>query len=369
MTKQKTILVTGVTGVLGTELLKNILQTTEDRLYLLIRRRLRLSAWDRAHTMLGGWRLGHLLGTRVHVLEGDVTEPQFGLPADELTLLNKEVTHFFHIAALTSLNGSEEQCDRVNLKGTENALQVAWSFYNEGPMERFIYFSTAYVAGSLQAYVSKEDELPARPAHANYYEFSKYNAEKAVRGAMAAGLPATVFRPSIVVGDSRTGAIPEFNVIYPFIKLFASGLMRRLPADLGHAFNIVPIDFVVSAALAISRQEDSVGKTYHLVSEDPPTIGMLLALRDNEFPQFPKVELVRPENFAKDELSPIEQRIYAIIEPYLGYLTGDLSFDTANARESLKKVGISQPVTDYQFLKTLIQYAFDQGYFVTPSKT
>lgn len=367
--EQRTIFFTGVTGVLGTEILKHLLQTTEDRLYLLIRRRLKLSAWDRARTMLGNWGWGYLLGTRVHVLEGDVTEPQFGLSDDELTLLEREVTHFFHIAALTTLNGSQEQCDRVNLKGTQNALQVAWSFYNEGTMERFFYFSTAYVAGSLQDYVSKEDELPAKPVHANYYEFSKYNAEKAVRAAMAAGLPVTVFRPSIVVGDSKTGAVPEFNVIYPFIKLFASGLMRKLPADPGHAFNIVPIDFVVNASLAISRQEDSVGKTYHLVSEDPPNIGMLLALRDKEFPQFPAVELVRAENFAKDQLSPMEQRIYAMIEPYLGYLTGELSFDTANSREALQKVGIAQPVTDYRFLKILMQYAFDKGYFVAPSKT
>ncbi len=366
MTEKRTILLTGVTGVLGTEIIKKLLQATDDCLYLLIRRRLRFSARDRARRMLDDWGFEYLLGTRVHVLEGDVTEPQFGLEDSELDLLKKEVTHFFHIAALTALNGSEENCDRVNLKGTHNAIHVAWSCYNEGNMERFYYFSTAYVVGSLQDCISKEDELPEKPAHANYYEFSKYNAEKAVRRAMTAGLPVTVFRPSIVVGDSKTGAVPEFNVIYPFIKLFASGLMRKLPADPGHAFNIVPIDFVVNASLAISRLEDSVGKTYHLVSEDPPRIGMLLELRDKEFPQFPESELVRPEEFVIEKLSPMEQRIYAMIEPYMGYLTGNLSFDTCNTRKALQKADILQPTTDYQFMKTLIQYAVDQGYFVAP---
>jgi thioester reductase-like protein len=366
MTEERTILLTGVTGVLGAEIIKKLLQATDDCLYLLIRRRLRLSARERARTMLADWGLEHLLGTRVHILEGDVTEPQFGLEDSELTLLKREITHFFHIAALTALNGSKENCDRVNLRGTQNAIHVAWSLYDEGSLEWFYYFSTAYVAGSLQDYVSKEDELPEQPAHANYYEFSKYNAEKAVRGAMTEGLPVTVFRPSIVVGDSKTGVVPEFNVIYPFMKLFTSGLMGKLPADPGHAFNIVPIDFVVNAALAISRQEDAVGRTFHLVSEDPPRIDMLLELRERDFQQFPRFELVRPEEFVLEELSSMEQRLYAMIEPYMGYLTGNLSFDTANTRKALQKANILQPTTDYHFMKTLVQYAVDQGYFVAP---
>ena len=254
----------------------------------------------------------------------------------------------------------------MNVEGTENALDIAWSLRNEGKMERFDYFSTAYVPGSLKDCVSKEDELPEMPAHANHYEASKYNAEKTVRRAMHRGLPVAIFRPSIVVGESKSGAVSEFNVIYPFLKLFASGMIRRLPADPEDAFNIVPLDFVIKASLAISRRADSIGKTYHLVSEDPPTLGMLLELKDKEFPQFPSVELVFPEDFDKDKLDPAEQLLYAMMKPYMGYLRSHMTFDTTNTRKALQNTGISQPATDYQFLKVLVQYGVDQGYFVAP---
>jgi len=366
MTKKRSIFLTGVTGALGTEIIKRLLETTNDKLFLLIRRRQRLSHWDRARKMLKDWGFDSALGTRVHVLEGDVTEPQLGLQDYEIDHLQNEVTHFYHIAALTALNGSEEDCYRVNLEGTRHALDVAWCFRNQGKLERFFYFSTAYVAGSLQDYISKEDELPKEPAFANYYESSKYNAEKNIRAAMMEGLPATIFRPSIVVGDSKTGQVSEFNVIYPFMKLFACGMLSQLPAHPEHAFNIVPIDFVVEASLALSQMDDTLGKTYHLVSDKPPQIGMLIEMKDKEFPQFPEIELVNPDEFSKENLDPMQKSIYAMLEPYLGYLTGELRFDTANTRKALAKTKISLPETDYQFMRIISQFAVDQGYLIAP---
>lgn len=362
----RTFLLTGVTGALGTEVFKTLIQTTEDKLYLLVRRRQRSSHWDRIRKLLQSWGCESQLGIRVHALEGDVSQSNFGLKDYEIESLKSEVTHFYHIAALTALNGSEEDCYRINFGGTKHALDIAWQLRNLGKLERFFYFSTAYVAGSLHDYVSLEDGLPEDPAHANYYESSKYNAEKKVRGAMLEGLPTTIFRPSIVVGDSKTGAVSEFNVIYPFMKLFASGMMGKLPADPKNAFNIVPIDFIVNATLAISKKSDSVGKTYHLVSEKPLRIGMFLKMKDKEFPQFPHIELINPEMFTVESLSPMEQFIYTMMQPYLGYLTGHLSFDTTNTRAALEGTGIKQPVTDYDFMKILTQYAVDQGYLVAP---
>lgn len=361
---EKTLFITGVTGTLGKEFVKELLLTTDYRLNLLIRRKARYTHWDRARKIFASYGLERYLGTRVHVFDGDVTLPSLGLQKDDLDTLRATTQEFFHIAALTALNGSEEDCQSVNVGGTRHALEIAWDFRKNGKLERFFYFSTAYVAGSRQTYLSKEDGLPEQPAHANFYESSKYAAETSVRKAMKEGLPVTIFRPSIVVGDSRTGEVSEFNVIYPFMKLFAHGILTVLPTRLDNSFNIVPIDFVIKASLAISKQKDSLGRTFHLATQNPPTIGMLLRLKEEEYPDTPAVEVIAPENFKPENLDAMSKTVFQMLEPYLGYLNDDLSFDMTNTETALKGTGIEMPKTDYEFLKTLIRYAVAAGYLV-----
>lgn len=360
----KTLLITGVTGTLGKEFIRELLMTTPHKLYVVIRRKGRFTHWDRARKVLAGTGLEFHLGTRIHALDGDVTQPDLGLQEDDIKTLRREVQEFYHIAALTALNGSKEDCETINIGGVRNALTLAWEFLRGGKMERFFYFSTAYVAGSRQTYCSMEDSLPENPAHANFYESSKYQAEKLVREAMKAGLPATIFRPSIVVGDSRTGEVSEFNVIYPFMKLFAHGILTVLPTRPENSFNIVPIDFVIKASLAIARQKTSLGKVFHLVTQNPPTIGMLLKLKEEEYPSLPKVDVVSPQDFRPERMDSVSQAVFQMLDPYLGYLNDDLTFDARNTEEALKGTGIAMPKTDYDFLKVLLAYAVKAGYLI-----
>lgn len=364
MLNRRAIFLTGVTGTLGKEFVKELLLTREDRLILLVRRKSRYSHWDRARKILSAFGLERYLGTQVEVLEGDITLPSFGLRPEELDLLRREVREFYHIAALTALNGSKEECERINTGGAQEAIRLAWDFRKNGALERFFYFSTAYVSGSRQTYQAKEDELPERPAHANFYESSKFEAEKKVREAMKEGLPVTIFRPSIVVGDSKTGEVSEFNVIYPFIKLFAHGILTVLPTRLQNSFNIVPIDFVIQASSLISRQRDSIGKTFHLITQEPPTIGMLLHLKEEEYPDLPPVQVIPPESFKKEDLDPIARTVFDMLDPYLGYLNDNLTFDASNTEKALRGTGVTFPKTDYDFLKTLLRYAVDAGYLL-----
>ena len=363
MADRRSIFLTGVTGTLGKEFVKELLLTREENLILLIRRKTRYSHWDRARKILSAYGLERFLGTRVAVLDGDITLPEFGLGPEDLNLLRREAREFFHIAALTTLNGSEEDCKRINTGGAQEAVRLAWDFRQNGVLDRFFYFSTAYVAGSRQTLRAKEDELPDRPAHANFYESSKYNAEKKVREAMQAGLPVTIFRPSIVVGDSQTGEVSEFNVIYPFIKLFAHGMISVLPTRIENSFNIVPIDFVIKAASIISRQTDSIGRTFHLVSQDPPTIATFLELKE-EYHEIPPIKVIAPEDFKREGLDPAAQLIYDMLDPYMGYLNDNLTFDDTNTAKALAGTGLEFPKTDYEFLKTLLRYAVDAGYLL-----
>ncbi len=364
MAETKNLFITGVTGTLGKELIRELLRTTNDRLVVLIRGKNRLSAEDRLRKILSLQGLEAEAGQRIQAVEGDITQPGFGLAPEVRDRLIRETDRFFHIAALTALNGSREDCFRINLGGTLEALKLAWRFYREGKLERFFYFSTAYVAGSLQTYCSKENSLPEQPAHANFYESSKYESEKRVREALAEGLPVTIFRPSIVVGNSVTGETSEFNVIYPFLKLFAHRIITALPSRVENSFNIVPIDFVIRAALEIASHEDSVGKGYHLVTQNPPTIELLLEVARQEYPQIPAIEVIDPKDFDRSALSPQEQFVYDMMTPYLGYLNDNLTFETTQTEAALAGTGVEFPKTDGDFLRRLLAYAVDAGYLV-----
>jgi len=364
MNSSQAILMTGATGALGQELLREILQTSNASLHLIVRRKKQLSHWDRIRTILAPGNLERHLAVRVHVHEGDITEPFLGLNRHDWESLRSVITDFYHVAALTTLNGSAEDCERMNVQGTRYALDGAWDLRRYGKLKRFVYFSTAYASGSKWTHHAKEDSLPENPVFANEYEASKYRSEKSVRDAIQQGMPATIFRPSIIVGHSETGEVSEFNVIYPFIKLFAHGILSKIPTTPENAFNIVPIDFVVKASLAIANQPESLNHCYHLVTQNPPPIRLLFELKDKEYASVPDIEVISPENFSRESLSPNEQFVYDMMEPYLGYLNGNLTFDTTHTEAALKGTGIEFPSTDYNFIKKLLEYAADSGYLV-----
>ncbi|QDV35458.1 SDR family oxidoreductase [Tautonia plasticadhaerens] len=358
------LFVTGATGALGRRLVQEWLETTDRTLYLLIRHKGLHSAADRARKLFAPLGLDGMVGGRIRAIDGDVTKPGFGLSAGDRDLLRAEASEFFHIAALTELNGRKEESERINIGGTTEALRLARDLLERGRLERLFHFSTAYVPGSLRTYHAREDELNPDPAFANHYESSKHEAERRVRGAMAEGLPVTIFRPSIVVGDSRSGEVTEFNVVYPFFKLYAHGILDVLPARADETFNVVPIDFVTQAVRALSSRADTVGKTYHLVAERPPTIGTLLKVKDTEFPRMPPIKLVDPDEFDQTRHSFLVSRIQRYIEPYLGYLRCKLTFDTTNTRSDLDGMGVEFPETDYEFLTRILQYAVDKKYLI-----
>ncbi len=358
------LLITGATGALGQQLVRELIEESDRTLYLLIRGKGRRSPEDRARKLLAPGGGEGLLGSQVRVVAGDVAQPGFGLAPRDRDRLRDEIGLFYHVAALTDLNAAEEPCRRINIAGTVEALRLARELDERGRFERLVYFSTAYVAGSGRPYHAFEEEMAPEPAHANAYESTKYEAERRVRGAMAEGLPVTIVRPSIVVGDSRTGEVTEFNVIYPFLKLYAHGILSILPAHPDDTFNVVPIDFVTRAVRALARRPDSVGKTYHLVADRPPSIGTLLKVKDVEFPTIPHIELVDPDQFAAGPQALLQSQIQELVGPYLGYLRCRLTFDTTNTRAALADTDVNFPKTDYDFLTRIVQYAVDRKYLL-----
>lgn len=355
----KHALITGATGTLGQKLVAALLEQTDARLYLLARDRKRMSAEERVRKLLVDQGVEHL-GGRVTTLIGDVGEPGFGLGAADLASLEAPMDRFFHVAATTDLGATSPDAQRVNINGTANALRVAADLRRHGRLGRYIHFSTAYVAGGLGDHLALEDDLPDHASfHANPYEASKCRAERLVRDAARDGLPTTVLRPSIVVGDSKTGEISEFSGIYAILRLWAYGVMSRLPAVASNPVNLVPIDYVTQASLAISSRADAEGKTFHLVASRPPTIGSLIEAAREERPSLPPIAFEATDDARCEARTKVKT---APAHPLLVYLNCRLHFDVRNTTAALEGTGIEPPVTDFGFLRRQVRYAVAAGY-------
>jgi long-chain acyl-CoA synthetase len=357
------LLLTGGTGVLGRVLIREVLQHSDTRILAVVRRSRGAEPEGRLRAILHDEGVGDEIGRRVTVIGGNIGVADLGLAPEQVVDLRRDVDSFLHLAALTDLAGSREDLFRVNVEGTRRVLELAWDLYRRGRLSRFGYFSTAFVAGSRQDWRALEDEVCPRPAWANAYEESKYTAESLVREAIDAGLPAVILRPSIVVGDTRTGKAGAFNVIYPFFRLVASGVLPAVPGRPTDVLQIVPVDFVARAAWAIFRQPECLGHAYHLTSPNPPNLELVLRLRRAFAPDAPVLRLIPPERLEAEPLRPHVRKAIEAIKPHIGYVIHDLAFDTRNTEQALEGTGIELPDTGYDFMHRIIQYATNAGFF------
>ncbi len=260
------VLFTGFPGFLGSELLPRILgRSPQHRAVCLIQSkfigqaRSRLENIEKAYPPLRG---------RIDLAVGNITEPDLGL--EDASRIKNETSEIFHLAAVYDLSVPRELAMQVNVNGTRNVLDFA-----EGAsrLRRLHYVSTCYVSGRYAGQFS-EDDLEKGQAFNNHYEETKYLAEVEVRARMRGGLPATIYRPAIVVGDSRTGATQKYDGPYFLIRwLLRQPYVAVLPI-VGNPsvtrLNLVPRDYVVDAISCLSGSDLSAGKVYQLA--DPGAV-------------------------------------------------------------------------------------------------
>jgi thioester reductase-like protein len=262
------LLMTGFPGFLGSALLPKLLARRDGvRAVCLVQpqhlgtARERVEELERDHPHLR---------ERVQLLTGDITASQLGMDDEQLEEL-AEVSEVWHLAAVYDLTVGEELAHRVNVEGTANVLDFCRSRLG---LQRLHYVSTCYVSGE-HAGEFREDDLDVGQKFRNHYESTKFEAEMLVRKSMADGLPATIYRPGIVVGDSRTGATQKYDGPY-FVAAFLRRQLRVAvvpavaPVDKVRAC-VVPRDFVIDAMDELSASEASLGRTYALTDPDPPT--------------------------------------------------------------------------------------------------
>jgi thioester reductase-like protein len=296
-------------------------------------------------------------GTLAYV-RGDVAEDLLGLSPETYDALRSTTRAIVHCAALTSFGCKPELYEAINFRGTQRVIEFAQRS-REAPIP-MLYVSTAYVCGERPG-VFREEDLELGQRLGNPYEQSKYRAEQSVRVAMRAGLPATVLRPAIIVGDSRTGVIRKFDTLYTVVRLTAAGLVRTMPGDYGATLDIVPIDYVADSVVdALEKFPRARGLTLHLTSGTPTT------LRDvndvcAEFPSFHVPRYVPRHVFDTSEMKPLERRYYdEIVKLYESYLTRQVRF----AKDATLAILPHAPrASGKTLLRRIFHYAVAAGYF------
>jgi thioester reductase-like protein len=336
------VLLTGATGFVGTELLERLLERGDRPVHALVRAADDHAAAERlpAHA-------------RLNVLAGDIEQPGLGLSAATRARLAEEVTTVVHCAASVSFDLSLEESRRVNVEGTRNVVELAERCPG---LERLTYVSTAYVAGEPRG-LFREDQLDVGQRFRNPYERSKFEAERMIRG-RANGLPLQVLRPSIIVGDSRTGRTSSFNVLYGPLKAFAGGRIPAIPARRSAPVDIVPVDYVADRAYELLT--DGPDGTFHVVAgRNATTVGRLLELTARHLRRKPPA--VVPPGVYGSVIHPWLRHKYRglrKLEVYFPYFSMRVRFDD-------RGLGPGPPVERY--FHRLVEFAQRAGWGRVPS--
>jgi thioester reductase-like protein len=282
-------------------------------------------------------------GDRIEVLAGDIGERDLGLERGVLDRLKSETTVAYHLAAIYNLAVPLEVAQRVNVEGTGNVLDLCAACEK---LERLNYVSTAYVAGERHGVVY-EHELALGQGFKNHYESTKFQAELWVRDMMDK-VPTTIYRPAIVVGDSRTGETQKFDGPYYMLRTIQVSVARGTPIPQfgasGAPFNVVPVDFVVDALAAVAGEPAAEGETLHLVDPDPISARELLTALSREYAgKDPGYKL--PPRLIESSLrfKAVRQMFSGAPQESIRYLNHEVRFDTRGADDLLARAGLRCP--------------------------
>jgi thioester reductase-like protein len=330
-----TVLVTGFPGFIGGRLVEALLgDAPESHVVALVEPRMADKARDLAERLDGG---------RIEVLPGDITKRHLGLADADYERLAAELTAVYHLAAVYDLAVPLEIATRVNVDGTGNVLALCEACER---LERLHYVSTAYVAGVRKGHVY-EHELALGQRFKNHYESTKFQAEVWVREAMDK-VPTTIYRPAIVVGDSRTGETPKFDGPYYMLRVISRAVRWRQPIPrFGRAeapFNVVPVDFIIDAMTTADDAPELVGSTLHLVDPEPVSAAQVFDLLALEYAGRTSAYRLPPRLVAAALRLPAVRRLFSGAPPQsIRYLNHPVYFDTRAARELLEPRGVRCP--------------------------
>ena len=329
------VFMTGFPGFIARRLVRRLLNDDPElRVTVLVESRMADAARDAAR---------EIGGDRIALITGDITDRRLGLDDADYSRLTGDVDSVHHLAAIYDLSVPFELAVKVNVDGTGNVLDFCARCDH---LERLHYASTAYVAGNRTGHVY-EHELVMGQGFKNHYESTKFQAEVWVRERMR-DIPTTIYRPAIVVGDSRSGETQKFDGPYYLLRVISRSARMKTPlAQFGRAgapFNVVPVDFVIDALAVLSADPAAVGETLHLVDPEPQSAKQLMELLAHEYnggaPRFSIPSSVAQESM---RLKAVREMFSGAPRESIVYLNHEVHFDTRKAEELLNAHGLRCP--------------------------
>jgi long-chain acyl-CoA synthetase len=364
------VLLTGANGFLGTQIAIRLLKNPDDKIIALVRavneenalRRLKRVWWDCPELL-------RALDERVKVVPGDITLERLGMDEDLYDSLALSLTHIIHTAADIRLHGPLEKLLQTNQVGTRNLLKLALKANDNGKFYRFSHLSTAYVAGKRSGTIFEED-LTDKYGFWSNYEKSKYEAEKEVR---ESGLPYSIFRPGMVVGDSKSGEIKTFNTLYVLLRLYLTGKLNIIPTSSSLSLNPVPVDYVADSVRDLTFNLRAEGKSFHLTASKSnlPTIREILE-HTREWART-ELDIILPHPIfiplssviQKIALPSRKPGILNILFTLAPYLDEKRNF----RRDNVQKLLGSYDLDWKDYLPHLLEYAVYYGFFHRSERT
>ncbi|NOT46736.1 MAG: SDR family oxidoreductase [Acidobacteria bacterium] len=337
MTFDRTIFVTGFPGFIAERLVER-LAAANRQIFLLVQPQFVEKAIESVE------EIAERTATPIEnfaLIEGDITRPDLEMSSEDAGLVRESATDVFHLAAIYDLAVAKGPAYEVNLEGTRNVNAFAASLPK---LKRYNYISTCYVAGRRTGPI-REDELRHDAGFRNFYEESKYLAESEVEK-LKAELPVTIFRPSVVVGDSQSGETAKYDGIYHLIEYLkiAPAVLRLV--NVGNKdvrLNLVPVDFVVDAIAALAFDDESKGKTIALADPSPLSTGELFDVIAEKLSG--KRSAIGPPAALVERLLmlPVTPKLTGLPHSGVPYFFLAQTYDTSIADKLLKKHGITCP--------------------------
>ncbi len=348
---KRTIFITGATGLVGSYLLKTFLQNGH-KVYALARDSRNKNAKKRVLEILKFWDR-NCLTNNLRVIKGDVTAPDLSLNKKTIDLLKVELAEIFHCAAITDLNQPIGEMKKVNLEGTRNVLKLAEEFKENEKFIKINHISTAYIYGDYDGIFKEEDLDVGQKLYTNYEE-TKFKAEQLVEEYRQKGLWVDIYRPSIVVGDSKSGKTFQFKHIYQFISLCSLGIFEALPV-LNAYVSLEPIDLLSEAIYIISINTKEKNKNYHPFPKKMIPVENIIEVAAKLL-NFKKPKIVSLEDFKIEKLTASQRAILqnSILSVNL---KKTLASDYTNA--ILNRLNFKFPEINNELITRILKYFID----------
>ncbi len=383
--KRDPLLLTGGTGFIGSHLAAELAQEGYP-VWILARPNKHLSAPKRMEQIFAWFQMSPQDLEHIRVVEGSLEQPNLGLDGNQYDELLNRVAEIVHCASSTSFSARKrKEVEAANIQSLQNVLSLAV----QGRCYYFHHMSTAYVAGKREGLCSEEIAEPG-PFN-NVYEETKVRGERMVAEVCTLqGIRFNIYRPSIVYGNSQNGKSTSFRALYYpvrtvqfFKRLYETDLEEnggkratlmgvrrqadgtlflpiRLEADENGGINLIPVNYLVQAFMAI-REECLDGDIFHIVNPKLVKISDLIEYTQKML-RISGMRAASAKDFARTSRNALEILFYSYLEAYAPYIRDTRLFDQKKADAILRPRGITCAAFNDEIFFRIMDYAIESAW-------